>query len=409
MTTKLSDRFSNPKAIDPSHILSFVESRDLSTAIDAHQEYSFSQHDKSLFLDSFQKCFRDWSELLQSLGTTSLHIIQQPKPAKLRGRYIEVKDIRKLCHLGEHDAIIMVLIPNCPPPPVTAASSSSSDSSCSLASSPSSESLSATSTSKALDPMSGDASMTLDGHGKVKPKSTGGTTSVAHSKNDELFEYYENIQILSHSTSSQMYISQPCPPPEPSLPFHQDNYLVGSPIPVAPQEMSLFQNSSDHQEDKDDNDDDGYDDDYGDETDDLRGNAGMFRRFQRRRKKSAKDLKSDDSLDDAAPSSRVRRERKWFRPLVEGGEIQFEIWVAAFLKAPHKNGLDARTNGVSSQRDYSQWVQHVTEFLESRCVQAFIRWEVSQGGTIGINYREMMRIQDEEKRAARRRTGLLHW
>ncbi|KAF8993204.1 hypothetical protein BGZ52_012532, partial [Haplosporangium bisporale] len=97
MASKLSERFSNPKAIDPTHLSEFAASSDTSVLDHLQQQDLDSEH-TAMFLDSFHKCFPGGSSV-QDLGTTSLHIIQQPKPAKQRGRYIEVKDIRKLCNL----------------------------------------------------------------------------------------------------------------------------------------------------------------------------------------------------------------------------------------------------------------------------------------------------------------------
>ncbi|KAG0030870.1 hypothetical protein BGZ81_002087 [Podila clonocystis] len=389
MTSKLSERFSNPEAIDPAHLSTFATSSDISL-LDHQQQQPVSSDHTAMFLDSFHKCFPGGSSI-QDLGTTSLHIIQQPKPAKQRGRYIEVKDIRKLCNLGELDAVVMVLVSNCPPPPLAS-------SSLAYGSPPSSSSESMSPPDTTLDTPSlhsGDSSDSF----------CGGTMAV---DTDGSFEYFENIQIVSQTTNApQVYISQPCPPP-PSTVFEQAA-ICGS---GSAEDDGMNHSFEDHDHDHDD---------YGDETDDLTGDAGMFRRFQRRRKRMSRSQGTHDSSegdDDQGENNKTttpRRDRKWFRPLVEDGKIQFEIWVAAFLKAPvsadfmdqdtdlNGDGTGKNAMTAAQKREYSLWVQRVTELLETRCVQAYVQWEVSRGGRIGIDYREMMRMQEEDKKSSRRR------
>ncbi|KAG0017498.1 hypothetical protein BGZ82_000730 [Podila clonocystis] len=360
MTSKLSERFSNPEAIDPAHLSTFATS-DISL-LDHQQQQPVSSDHTAMFLDSFHKCFPGGSSI-QDLGTTSLHIIQQPKPAKQRARR------------------------SCPP---LASSSLAYDS----PPSSSSETMSAPDTTLGTPPLhSGDSSDSF----------CGGTMAV---DTDGSFEYFENIQIVSQTTNApQVYISQPCPPP-PSTVFEQAA-ICGS---GSAEDDGTNHSFEDHDHD-----------DYGDETDDLTGDAGMFRRFQRRRKRMSRSQGTHDSSegdDDQGENNKTttpRRDRKWFRPLVEDGKIQFEIWVAAFLKAPvsadsmdEDTDVDGDGTGKSAmtatqKREYSLWVQRVTELLETRCVQAYVQWEVSRGGRIGIDYREMMRMQEEDKKSSRRR------
>ncbi|KAG0091838.1 hypothetical protein BGZ93_011275 [Podila epicladia] len=387
MTSKLSERFSNPEAIDPARLSTFTTSSDITLLDHLQQQQPVSSDHTAMFLDSFHKCFPGGSSI-QNLGTTSLHIIQQPKPAKQRGRYIEVKDIRKLCNLGELDAVVMVLVPNCPPPPLTTSSLACSP--------PSSFSESMTPTDTAMDTPPLDSSDSSD-------SLCSGAMTV---DTDGSFEYFENIQIVSQTTNTpQVYISQPCPPQSPAAfeyAASRGNYSTEN------GGMSLLFEDHDH-------------DDYGEETDDLTGDAGMFRRFQRRRKRISRSQGTHDSSEgdddqggDNKTTVTLRRDRKWFRPLVEDGKIQFEIWVSAFLKAPvsadfmGEDGEDVAGTGKSAmtaaqKHEYSLWVQRVTELLETRCVQAYVQWEVSRGGRIGIDYREMMRMQEEDKKSSRRR------
>ncbi|KAF9309247.1 hypothetical protein BG003_009998 [Podila horticola] len=381
MTSKLSERFSNPEAIDPVHLSTFATSSDISLLDHLQQQQPVDSDHTIMFSDSFHKCFPGGLSI-QNLGITSLHIIQQPKPAKQRGRYIEVKDIRKLCNLGELDAVVMVLVPNCPPPPL-------SISSLAYGSPPSSssESMSPPDTTMGTPPLdSSDSNDSLSGAMAVDT--------------DGSFEYFENIQIVSQTTNTpQVYISQPCPPPSPTVFEQAAGCGNGS---TEDDGMNHSFEDLDH-------------DDYGDETDDLTGDAGMFRRFQRRRKHISRSQGTHDSSegdDDQGDGKTTtpRRDRKWFRPLVEDGKIQFEIWVAAFLKAPASAdmGENVEATGQSAmtaaqKREYSLWVQQVTELLETRCVQAYVQWEVSRGGRIGIDYREMMRMQEEDKKSSRRR------
>ncbi|KAF9209494.1 hypothetical protein BGZ59_010087 [Podila verticillata] len=395
MASKLSERFSNPKAIDPTHLSEFAASSDTSVLDHLQQQDLDSEH-TAMFLDSFHKCFPGGSSV-QDLGTTSLHIIQQPKPAKQRGRYIEVKDIRKLCNLGELDAVVMVLVPECPPPPLPSASlvygSPLSSSSESLPSTPTlSHSSSMSPTENAMDtsPVYEGSSDSLD---------------LMDMDTDGSFEYFEHIQIVSQTTNTpQVYISQPCPPLPPAVfqeAAHGGNGAENSGMNSNDNDNDAFEDFDDH-------------DDYGDEADDLTGDAGMFRRFQRRRKRMSRlqglqDSEGDDVQGDNSITP-PRRDRKWFRPLVQNGEVQFEIWVAAFLKAPtggmsKEGGQGDGEDGAmtaAQKRDYSLWVQRVTELLETRCVQAYARCEVARG-RIGIDYREMMRMQEEDKKSFRRR------
>lgn len=394
MTSRLSERFSNPEAIDPAHLSEFATSSDISVLNHLQQQDVDPRH-SALFFDSFHKCFPGGSSV-QDLGTTSLHIIQQPKPAKQRGRYIEVKDIRKLCNLGELDAVVMVLVPECPPPPLpNVALAYGSHPSSSSESPPSTPTLSHSSsmspTEDAMDSFpvhSGNSSDSLN---------------PMDMDTDGSFEYFEHIQIVSQTTNTpQVYISQPCPPPPPTV--FQEATHGGN----GAENNGMNNNDNDAFEDFDDH------DDYGDEADDLTGDAGMFRRFQRRRKRMSRsqgtqDSEGDDDRGDSSATS-PRRDRKWFRPLVQNGEVQFEIWVAAFVKAPTGGMSKEGSQGdgedgamtAAQKRDYSLWVQRVTELLETRYVQAYVRWEVARG-RIGIDYREMMRMQEEDKKSSRRR------
>ncbi|KAF9332936.1 hypothetical protein BG006_004188 [Podila minutissima] len=402
MTSKLSERFSNPEAIDPARLSTFATSSDIALLdhLQQQQQQPVNSDHTAMFLDSFHKCFPGGSSI-QNLGTTSLHIIQQPKPAKQRGRYIEVKDIRKLCNLGELDAVVMVLVPNCPPPPLAI-------SSLAYSSTPSSSSESMSPPDTAMDTSSLDTP-SLDSNDS-SDSLCGGSAMAADT--DGSFEYFENIQIVSQTTNMpQVYISQPCLP-QSATAFEQAVSSRGN-CPTGDDGMNHLFEDLDH-------------DDYGDETDDLTGDAGMFRRFQRRRKRISRSQGTHDSSegdddqqgggggDNNNKTTTPRRDRKWFRPLVEDGKIQFEIWVAAFLKAPvsadfmgeDEEDVDGTGKGAmtaAQKREYSLWVQRVTELLETRCVQAYVQWEVSRGGRIGIDYREMMRMQEEDKKSSRRR------
>lgn len=94
---------------------------------------------------------------------------------------------------------------------------------------------------------------------------------------------------------------------------------------------------------------------------------------------------------------------QWFRPLVKDGEVQFEIWVVAFLKPKLLAVLPPKPcqgGGPHMQQSHSQWTEHVNELLDSRELQGFVRNEVASG-RIGIDFKKIMAEKKDGRKSTR--------
>jgi hypothetical protein len=145
--------------------------------------------------------------------------------------------------------------------------------------------------------------------------------------------------------------------------------------------------------------DGGFDDDDEDETDtdEGEGREGKRSRVIRKPRRSATSSAHQElDTNRALP--------QWFRPLVKDGEVQFEIWIIAFLKpqlipSPLKSATG--NEAISKQQRDSQWTEAVNELLESNVMQQFVKSEVADG-RIGIDFKRIMADKKDRRKATRR-------
>ncbi|KAF9182443.1 hypothetical protein BGZ51_000694 [Haplosporangium sp. Z 767] len=120
----------------------------------------------------------------------------------------------------------------------------------------------------------------------------------------------------------------------------------------------------------------------------------------------------DDSSSRTRRVRRIRRLRdpvaqaedpnrclpEWFRPKVVDGEVQFEIWVVAFLKDDDLLGCGG---SKATEKQLSEWIQAVNELLEGKIMQGFVQEEVA-AGNIGIDFKKILEDKKKGRQPARR-------
>ncbi|KAF9287914.1 hypothetical protein BGZ68_001119 [Mortierella alpina] len=144
------------------------------------------------------------------------------------------------------------------------------------------------------------------------------------------------------------------------------------------------------------------------DSEDEDENSGSEHSGQGQSKRSRKGQRLRTTLD----ANRTLPE--WFRPLVRNGEVQFEIWVIAFVNLHALEGGSCQqvagvvVNGDTTvttpgptlrQAQHSDWVDRTSDLLESKIMQCFVRDQVA-AGRIGIDFR---RILEEEKESRKPR------
>ncbi|KAG0374581.1 hypothetical protein BGX24_010231 [Mortierella sp. AD032] len=431
-----------PIAIDPAHVLAYISSP--TASIDHQQDLGFLHLFQSLHpIDSTE-------------GPLRLYIVQQPAPAKHRRSYVEIKDLRALCGRDpatglpvtnstatlsdlKDSVLVMRRIPD-------DGYSSSGSSTCggvgvgpgvgsvltegTLASYQSaylsaigamgSTTLtgSATSTGSDVartgDGSSDESSSLLDDD--LSSGNVGGMVGVPHSllgadhvtywmSNNE-FEYLNFCMAMGHSDQSE----------QSETPFQSDA-LPSSPggsdtsVPQSVLDSSI--GASGYGSDGgafDDDDEDDTDDDGEDET----REGKRPRAIRQPRRSTTKPRNNNCNGKEQREQNSNHTLPQWFRPLVKDGEVQFEIWVVAFLKPqllptlPPKPTTNAAATGAGvgagnqqQQQHDSQWTEAVNELLDSLVLQQFVRGEVADG-RIGIDFKRIMADKKDRRKSTRR-------
>ncbi|KAG0265237.1 hypothetical protein BGZ95_003392 [Linnemannia exigua] len=432
-----------PIAVDPAHVLAYLSS--LTASSDPLQH--------SGFLHLFQSLHPATS----TEGPLRLYIVQQPAPAKHRRSYVEIKDLRALCGRDpatglpvtsstatlsdlKDSVLVMRRIPE-------DGYSSSGSSSCGggvsfgpgvgsvltegTLASYQSEYLSAigamgmttitgsaTSTgsdvARAGDGSSDDSSSLLDddlSSGNVGgmagiPQSLLGADHVTYWMSNNEFEYLNFCMAMGHSDQSD----------QSETPFLSDAFPSspgGSDISVPQSGLDSSISGGGYGSDGgafDDADEDDTDDDGEGET----REGKRPRAIRQPRRCTTKPRNSNSGSNERQEQNSNHTLPQWFRPLVKDGEVQFEIWVVAFLKPqllpilppkPTTNaavtGAGAGTGNQQQQQHDSQWTEAVNELLDSAVLQQFVRGEVADG-RIGIDFKRIMADKKDRRKSTRR-------
>ncbi|KAF9905541.1 hypothetical protein EC991_001571 [Linnemannia zychae] len=428
-----------PVAIDPAHVLAYISPP--SSLID--------QQDPN-FLNLFQSLHPPTSSSSPfSEGPLRLYIVQQPAPAKHRRSYVEIKDLRALCGrdlttgLPVTSSTVMLsdlkdsvlVMRRIPDDGYSSSGSSGSGSSGgvggawasvgagagqvltegTLASyqheyistlgamgmtsiegstmstgSDGAQGSSDESSSTLDDDLSGAIAHAAAGMGTgVPPHLLMGADHVTSWMSNNTFAYLSMCLSMGHSDSDQSD-TQSLPPPQGDTP-----HLPSSPV----QEHGTSSGYGSDGGFDDDEDDDESDTDEGETREGKRSRAI---RIPRRSAASTRQSNCTSAQLETNPNHTLPQ---WFRPLVKDGEVQFEIWVVAFLKPqllPTLPSKPATGNGASLlQQHDSQWTEAVNELLDSSVLQQFVRSEVANG-RIGIDFKRIMADKKDRRKATRR-------
>ncbi|OAQ25769.1 hypothetical protein K457DRAFT_35048 [Linnemannia elongata AG-77] len=374
-----------PEAIDPAHILAYLAS--------ATSNYP----QDSQFLETFKSLHPADSKDFP----LRLYIVQQPAPAKHRRSYVETKDLRALCgHKpatnlvdavadaagattagGGEDAAasdledsVLVMRRFLEAPILTAETlarlpgfdgsttgggTSGSDS---MRGDGSSNAGDDTSSSLADDDMAGGDG--TSGGGMELSKMFLGVDHAASWMSNNASAYIDMCLSMGHSDPSDGS-DVASPPPYSEAPS------TNAPAQTVPEQV------------------DG--DIYDDEDEEDEDATGEDTREGKRVRHSTNTTNSHHALP------------QWFRPLVKDGEVQFEIWVVAFLKPKLLAVLPPKPcqgGGPHMQQSHSQWTEHVNELLDSRELQGFVRNEVASG-RIGIDFKKIMAEKKDGRKSTR--------
>ncbi|CAO3574545.1 unnamed protein product [Mortierella alpina] len=281
------------------------------------------------------------------------YIVQQPIPMKHRRSYIEVKDLKALCSDSSHpdlDTKDTVMVMHRVPDCVDSEPLRISSTSASDRSGSSSDLSDG-----------GNSGTSLDRHGTYSQERGSALRSIGD----------EQVAAWLDTSSTYMNKCLSMSPGEQTQAAEQDQTDV-----------------------------------YADSDDDE--NSGSEHSGQGQSKRTRKIRKLRTSLD----SNRTLPE--WFRPLVRNGEVQFEIWVVAFVNlhalevGSGKTVAGVVVDGDTTvttlgptlrQAQHSDWVDRTSDLLESKIMHCFVREQVAVG-RIGIDFR---RILEEEKESRKPR------
>ncbi|GJJ78390.1 hypothetical protein EMPS_10749 [Entomortierella parvispora] len=416
---------SSPECIDPEDIAAFA-----STCASAVPE---------------EPCFQ---ELLSTLFTPSntasfspsvrMYIVRQPVPAKHRRSYVEVKDLRNLCGRSNpsltsendlKDAVIVMKKISC---------SDHQDRSPALSVPPSKAPLCDTgsaspsnSSNSDWSPAGGETGSAGCGYSSWTDDSTDGSGESA---------VKPGVILSSGALGIPMEIFEPTP-------FRFD---LHNPDPAAC--------SDDEEGDEDDE----MDDDSQDEADgnmhprnstSASNDTVKPSRKLRRLRSNPRDIASRNGHSaEETPSGPYKCHpatlSSRFRPLVQDGKVQFEVWVVAFLKIPSsasRDGgsevikqvlIDPQQHGTSTapleerpvlvnlphttppvtaaesttvitiinqpserQRQISSWIEQVAQLLGTHVLGSFVRNEVAHS-RVGIDFKKI--LQEKKVRPQRR-------
>ncbi|KAF9959897.1 hypothetical protein BGZ72_008549 [Mortierella alpina] len=318
-----------------------------------------SSEDKQTFIQLYHNVYPGGSPGASTSSSPRFYIVQQPIPRKHRRSYIEVKDLKALCSESSHPdldtkdtVMVMHRVPDCVDSAPLKISSATSGTSASDRS---------VSGSDISD--EGNHGTSLDRIGTYSQERGSALRSIG----DE--------QVAAWLDTSSNYMNQcfSMSPGEQAQAAEQD-------------QIDIYADSEDE------------DEDTGSENS-GQGQSKRTRRVQKQRT----SLDSNRSLPE------------WFRPLVRNGEVQFEIWVVAFvnLQVLDEGSSGKRVAGVVvdgsttvttpgptlRQAQHSDWVDRTSDLLESRIMHCFVREQVAVG-RIGIDFR---RILEEEKESRKPR------
>ncbi|KAF9101960.1 hypothetical protein BGX29_005085 [Mortierella sp. GBA35] len=396
-----------PVAIDPAQILAF-----LSSGIEP-QDPSFLRLFQSLHPNT---SFSPPGTFNINEAPLRMYIVQQPAPAKHRRSYIEIKDLRALCSTDLKDSVLVMrrIVDDV------------------VFSPRSSTQVSLTGAGQILT--AGTLASFLSGHENVVvggggAGSCGGTvgsgTSMSEGGDDSMssldseesmngldmarslaedhvaswmsnntVEYLNMCMSMGHSDQSD---SQSPPLPQGAIPPLLSDISSNSP----------FSQHGDNESDGYFYDDDDENDQDGDDSEDTTRDGKRSRATQKPRSFPEGETPHEQDPNQTLP--------QWFRPLVKNGQVQFEIWVVAFLKPQLLPVLEPKAMTLASfsasagsqqqqqvqQNSDSQWTEAVNEILDSVVLQQFVRAEV-EAGRIGIDFKRIMTGKKDRRRSTRR-------
>ncbi|KAF9933247.1 hypothetical protein FBU30_006015 [Linnemannia zychae] len=394
-----------PVAIAPSDLLAFSKSSFVS-CMDPLDPSFFSLFD-SLHPDLPNK------EL-----PLRIYIVQQPAPAKHRRSYVEIKDLRALC--GRDPATGLAVTSS------TAALSDLKDSVLVMRRIPEEGKASPRPAAGTLDLTVGSvacfqsirgcygSNSGISGSGDNLKTDEGssncGDDSCSSLADEDMLRGHGNIvgrnpsfgadQVtmwMSCNTLEYLNICQGSTSPSSNTSLSSPQTVPGcldADSTVADFYNTLGDDSGD--DDEEDNDDD----------DDDECHRGVKRPCKPRPFSLTRIDKSSSSNPQSAHDSNQSLPQ-WFRPLVKDGEIQYEIWVVAFLKPQLLPTANLQTTSGSAggqsfqQQHDSHWTEAVNELLDSKVLHQFVRSEVANG-QIGIDFKQLMTERRSRRKANRR-------
>ncbi|KAG0262226.1 hypothetical protein BG011_000200 [Mortierella polycephala] len=321
-------------AVDPVDLSSFALSSKYSTV------------DQKAFQKVHGRVHQDLSNPSSSSRSLRLYIVQQPVPAKHRRSYIETRNLRSLCGHPisessdakdlDHSAVVMKRMPDC------------------------------------VDLSALRVSQTPSAH----TSASSGIGSEVDSVDDQDSYYRQRQANLKNMGENQVasWLSNSVE--------YMHNCISSEYVHSQGQDTD----AADIEEytDTDIEADDGSDGDGVRDAQDVSNSRS--RRIRRLR----------DPVALAEDPNRCLPE--WFRPKVVDGEVQFEIWVVAFLKDDDLLGCGG---GKGTEKQLSEWIQAVNELLEDKIMQDFVGEEVA-AGNIGIDFKRILESKKKSRQPTRR-------